>query len=75
MDAFQDKRVTVLGLARSGEAATSLLSKLGAHVLVSDQKDEEQLRDAVTRLTHEHPQIKFYLGGHPDEIIKDADLV
>ena len=52
-----------------------MLSILGAHVLVSDQKDEGQLSEAVTRLINEHPQIKFHLGGHPDEIIKDADLI
>ena len=67
--------MTVLGLARSGEAAARLLSDLGAHVLVSDQKDEKQLKDEVARLTCAHPQIRFRLGGHPDEIIKDADLV
>lgn len=75
MDDFRDKKVTVLGLARSGEAAANLLIQLGARVLVSDQKNEDQLRDEVSRLTGEHPQIEFYLGGHPDEIIKDADLI
>ena len=75
MDSFENKRVTVLGLARSGEAAASLLSNLGAHVLVSDLKDAEQLEDRVARLTREHPQIKFHLGGHSDKIIKDVELV
>jgi UDP-N-acetylmuramoylalanine--D-glutamate ligase len=75
IDFFRNKRVTVLGLARSGEAAADLLSTLDAHVLVSDQKDEEQLREVVDRLTSEHPQIKFHLGGHPNEIIRGADLI
>jgi UDP-N-acetylmuramoylalanine--D-glutamate ligase len=75
MDFFRNKQVTVLGLARSGEAAANLLSDLGALVLVSDQKDEEQLKERVVRLARAHPQIRFRLGGHPDEIIKDADLV
>jgi len=75
MDSFRDKRVTILGLARSGEAAANLLSTLGAHVLVSDQKNEGQLREAVDRLISEHTQIKFHLGGHPDEIIRGADLI
>jgi UDP-N-acetylmuramoylalanine--D-glutamate ligase len=72
---WTNKRVTILGLARSGEAAANLLSDLGARVLVSDQKDEKQLRDEVARLARAHPQIRFHLGGHPDEIIKSADLV
>ena len=75
MNDFQDKQVTILGLARSGEAAANLLIQLGASVLVSDQKDEEQLKDAVARLAHEHPDIEFCLGGHPDKIIEDADLI
>jgi UDP-N-acetylmuramoylalanine--D-glutamate ligase len=74
-DSFKNKQVTVLGLARSGEAAASMLSKLGARVLLSDLKSEEQLKDAVGRLTREYPQIRFSLGGHPDEIIEDAELV
>ena len=75
IDFFRGKKVTILGFARSGEAAANLLSILGAHVLVSDQKDEGQLREAVDRLINEHPQVEFYLGGHPDEIIQDADLI
>ncbi len=75
MDSFRDKKVTVLGLARSGEAAANLLSQLGARVLVSDQKSADQLKDEVDRLASEHPQIEFYLGGHPDEIIEGADLI
>ena len=75
MNPFRDKRVTVLGLARSGEAAANLLSSLGAHVLVSDLKSEEELKNEITRLASAHPQIRFHLGGHPDEIIKDTELV
>ncbi len=75
MDSFRNRRTVVLGLARSGEAAASLLSNLDAHVLVSDLKNDEQLKDVVARLSRAHPQIKFHLGGHPDEIIKDAELI
>jgi len=75
MDAFRDKQVTILGFARSGEAAANLLIRLGARVLVSDQKDAGQLEEPIARLASEHPQIEFRLGGHPDEIIENADLV
>ena len=75
MDSFKNKQVTVLGLARSGEAAAKLLSHLEASVLVSDQKDEEQLRDRVARLVRADAGIRFCLGGHPDEIVEEADLV
>jgi UDP-N-acetylmuramoylalanine--D-glutamate ligase len=72
---FKDKRVIVLGLARSGEAAAILLIRLGANVLVSDQKSEDELKDIFTRLKSECPQIEFHLGGHPEEIFEGADLV
>ncbi len=74
-DIYKDKKVVVLGLARSGEAAAILLHKLGAKVLVSDQKDEEQQKVIAERLKKDYPDLSFYLGGHPDEIFKEADLV
>ena len=75
MDSFRNKRVTVFGLARSGEAAVNLLIKLGADLSVTDLKDEEQLKDVITRLKNAYPQIRFYLGSHPETIIEDTDLV
>ena len=42
---FENKKVLVLGLAKSGEAAARLLAKLGAIVTVNDGKPfEETLR-------------------------------
>ena len=61
MDSLKNKHVTILGLARSGEAAANLLIQLGARVLISDQKSADQLKDEVARLTSEHPQIEFIL--------------
>ncbi|MBM3212931.1 UDP-N-acetylmuramoyl-L-alanine--D-glutamate ligase [Candidatus Poribacteria bacterium] len=75
LDLFRNKMVVVLGLARSGEAAAELLVKIGARVLVSDLKTEEQLKDSISRLKQSYPQIKFHLGSHPESIINNADLV
>ena len=72
---FLNKRVLILGLARSGEAAAVLLAKKGAKVLISDLKSEEQLKNVVARLKQVYPQIKFHLGSHPDELIDNIDLV
>ena len=72
---FKGKRVAIIGLARSGESAAKLLIKLGANVLINDQKDEEQLKEIVDRLKSEYPQIEFHLGGHPEEIFDGVDLV
>jgi len=72
---FKNSHVVVLGLARSGESAARLLCELGASVLISDQKNEEQLVNIVSVLRSEYPQIRFHLGGHPEEIFRSADLV
>ena len=39
---FENKKVLVLGLAKSGEAAARLLAKLGAIVTVNDGKPFEE---------------------------------
>lgn len=41
---FENKKVLVLGLAKSGEAAARLLAKLGAIVTVNDGKPFEENR-------------------------------
>jgi len=66
------KRVTVVGLARSGVGAANLLSAMGADVTVTDIKPEEELRNAVSRLL---PGIQRVLGEHPDRIFSSADMI
>ncbi|HGI0200989.1 TPA: UDP-N-acetylmuramoyl-L-alanine--D-glutamate ligase, partial [Streptococcus pyogenes] len=39
---FQNKKILILGLAKSGEAAAKLLTKLGALVTVNDSKPFDQ---------------------------------
>ena len=42
IDQFENKKVLVLGLAKSGESAARLLDKLGAIVTVNDGKPFEE---------------------------------
>ncbi len=72
---FKNKRVVVIGLARSGIAAAKLLDDLDANVLITDQKSEDELKDSVEKLRNERPKINFHLGGHPEDIFDDSDLV
>ena len=58
---LKDKRVMVMGLARSGLSAANLLAERGAMVTVSDIKTEEQLPEQLSALA---PGIKYELGGH-----------
>ncbi|MDD6051557.1 MAG: UDP-N-acetylmuramoyl-L-alanine--D-glutamate ligase [Clostridiales bacterium] len=47
---YKDKKVLVVGMARSGVAAARLLSKAGAKVVINDSKTAEALGDALTPL-------------------------
>ncbi len=68
----KDKRVTVVGLARSGVGAANMLSRLGADVTVTDIKGKEELRDFTSRL---NSSVKLVLGAHPEHIFATADLL
>ena len=46
---LKGKHVLILGLARSGVAATIELTNLGAKVTASDMKSKEELKDMVFR--------------------------
>ncbi len=70
---FAGKRVTVVGMARSGVAAARALHGLGAKVTVTDRKPLEQLQEQVRQLGS--PEIAVAAGGHPDRLFTGADLV
>jgi len=69
---FKNKRVTVVGLARSGVAAARALHALGAIVTVTDKKPLDQLTAQVKALGS---GIAVEAGGHPDRIFFEADLI
>lgn len=65
---FQNKKVLILGLARSGQAAAKLLSKLGAIVTVNDGKAFEENPSAQELLEE---GIKVICGSHPLELLDE----
>lgn len=65
---FENKKVLILGLARSGEAAARLLAKLGALVTVNDGKPFEE-NPAAQALLEEG--IKVVCGSHPLELLNE----
>jgi UDP-N-acetylmuramoylalanine--D-glutamate ligase len=69
---IKGKKITVVGLARSGAGAAKLLARMGAEVTVTDKRSEVELLDIVTELG---PSVKLALGGHPEEVFSDADLI
>ncbi len=72
-DDFRGKRVTVVGLARSGVAAARALHALGAIVTVTDKKPLAQLAAQVKALGS--GRITVEAGRHPDRVFMDADLI
>jgi UDP-N-acetylmuramoylalanine--D-glutamate ligase len=47
---LKNKRVLVVGLGKSGLAASQLLTSQGARVFISDQKSKKELRDFIRQL-------------------------
>jgi len=66
------KQISVLGMARSGIAVTSLLKKNGALPFVSDIGSPEKLADALAAL--ENLGVKYETGGHTNRVF-DAEII
>jgi UDP-N-acetylmuramoylalanine--D-glutamate ligase len=70
---LKGKRVTVVGLARSGAAAAALLLRERATVSVTDRRPAGELSQWMARF--EPGAIRWFVGAHPDEAFRDADLI
>lgn len=70
---FKNKKVAVVGLARSGMAAVHLLHSLEADVYATDSGDSEDLRKNEEVLKSNG--IKVEIKEHTPEFIKDKDLI
>ena len=68
-----NRRVTVLGMARSGMSATRLLQAAGAKVTIADAKDEAQLADALVRL--DRTGLTVRTGVDYGSSLQETDLV
>ncbi len=67
------KKVLIIGLAKSGNAALNLLLKLNADITVNEYAPKEKIKD------YEHYielGVEMITGGHPDELFeRDFDFV
>lgn len=68
IDSVKNKKVLVLGLAKSGESAARLLDKLGAIVTVNDGKPFEENPTAQLLLEE---GIRVICGSHPLELLDE----
>lgn len=70
---FSGKRVTVIGLARSGVAAARLLHMVGARVTVADAKPDAQLASALDGV--DRTAIEVRTGPGYESAVTGADVV
>ncbi|MBR4830239.1 MAG: UDP-N-acetylmuramoyl-L-alanine--D-glutamate ligase [Bacilli bacterium] len=68
---FENKKILILGLARSGYAAAKYLINHNNEVILNDNKDEEkQDKNQVEEL--KALGVKLVFGSHPDELLDDS---
>ena len=69
---LKDKKVLLIGLAKTGISTIKHLNKLGARVVVNDIKDKEILKPILEELSALN-NIEYILGYHPENI-DDIDM-
>ncbi|MCR4326224.1 MAG: UDP-N-acetylmuramoyl-L-alanine--D-glutamate ligase, partial [Candidatus Roizmanbacteria bacterium] len=73
---LKGKRVLQIGLGVQG-GGLGLARYIAPQVqslTISDKKTKEELASSITELA-EFPSIQFALGGHPDEVFTNVDLI
>ena len=69
---LHNKKVVVIGAAKSGVAVSKLLKALGAKPFVSDSGTEEKLKTFIPQL--KEAGIEYEVGSHSDRIF-DAEFM
>jgi UDP-N-acetylmuramoylalanine--D-glutamate ligase len=69
---LEGKKVTVVGMARSGESAARLLLAAGARVTIADAKDEAQLADVLARL--DRTRLTVCAGADYGSSLRETEL-
>jgi UDP-N-acetylmuramoylalanine--D-glutamate ligase len=70
---LKDKKILVVGLARTGVAVTRFLALQGAQVTVTDMREEEELSEWLEQLAD--LDVGFELGRHVPYSFLMADLI
>lgn len=69
---YKNKKILVLGLAKSGKSVAKLLHKLGAQVIVNDLKQFDNDQDTQELI---HLGIHVVTGKHPIELLDGITLM
>lgn len=77
MTQVKNKKVLVMGLGRfgGGVGVTKWLVEQRANVTVTDLKTAGELRGSISQLENSKLEIKWTLGKHDSQDVKNADLI
>lgn len=70
---WKGQRVLIIGAARQGTALARYLSSHGAHILLNDHRNPEELAEIRENL--KDLSMQWVLGSHPLELLDQVDLV
>jgi UDP-N-acetylmuramoylalanine--D-glutamate ligase len=70
---LKDKKILIVGLARTGVALAHFLAKYEAQVTVSDHKSKAELSNYLERM--EDIKVTYELGGHTPKIFLQQNLI
>ncbi len=70
---LKGKKVTVVGMGISGQAASLILEQRGAFVYCTDSSDNSELLQSAKRL--ESKDIRVELGGYTQTLVEDSDFL
>ncbi|MDD3293798.1 MAG: UDP-N-acetylmuramoyl-L-alanine--D-glutamate ligase [Geobacteraceae bacterium] len=70
---LKDRKILVVGLARTGASVARFLSERGARVTVTDRREREAVASFIESL--QERDVAFELGRHGDETFLSADLI
>ncbi len=73
MKDWKGKHLIIVGAARQGLALAKYLSEHGVKVTVTDQKDDIVINAVLQDF--QEGEINWVLGGHPIELLDDADAL
>ena len=72
-DRIFNRKITVLGMARSGMAVAKLLSKKGAEVFLSELRPQEELEKQIAQLKELY--IDFETGAHTHRVFENPAII
>lgn len=70
---LKNKKVLLVGLAKTGVSTIKHLNRLGAKVVVNDIKDKDKLKDILDELSDLN-NVEYILGYHPENV-DDVDII